>query len=174
MIGHHFSASALTSSPSTSGVCRSRGKISSPDSTRRDRTAGSASVSITALLSLSMMSRGVPFGAKSPFHTEKEIAGSIAVPAARWPGYGLTRSPPLHPRQALPPGLFSPVQSGPEGGLAARVGMQGSRRPIVLGWHLETVSRCGWVSGEQPPFVVRVAGQDRRLDQPHQCSQRLP
>jgi len=41
MSGHHFSASALTMAPSVSGVCCARGKVSSPRSRNRDRTAGS-------------------------------------------------------------------------------------------------------------------------------------
>jgi hypothetical protein len=40
------------------------------------------------------------------------------------------------------------------------------------------VARLGssheWVSGEHPPFVVRVAGQDRRLDQPRRLSNPIP
>src|ERR1700687_3567897 len=76
MSGHHFSASAFTSAPSASGVCRSRGKTSSPLSTHRDRTAGSANASPAAALSLLMTSLGVPLGAKSPNHSEKESAGS--------------------------------------------------------------------------------------------------
>jgi hypothetical protein len=70
MIGHHFSASAFTSAPSASGVCRSRGKTSSPRAASRDRTAGSASASTAAALSLPMMSLGVPLGAKSPHQGE--------------------------------------------------------------------------------------------------------
>jgi hypothetical protein len=46
--GHHFSASAFTSAPSTSGVCCSRGKISNPSPIRRERTAGSARASTAA------------------------------------------------------------------------------------------------------------------------------
>src|SRR6267378_662179 len=56
MIGHHFSASAFTSAPSVSGVCRSRGKISNPRAMKRDRTAGSASAPTAAALSLPTMS----------------------------------------------------------------------------------------------------------------------
>src|SRR6516165_1920144 len=76
MIGHHFSASAFTSVPSTSGVCRSRGKASYPSSASRERTAGSASATTAAALSLPMMSFGVPLGAKSPFHGDHEIMGN--------------------------------------------------------------------------------------------------
>ena len=63
MIGHHFSASAFCNWPSASGVCRSRGKISSPRSASRDRTAGSAKACTVASLSRLIMSFGVPFGA---------------------------------------------------------------------------------------------------------------
>jgi hypothetical protein len=70
MIGHHFLASAFTSAPSASGVCRSRGKTSYPKSARRDRTAGSASASTAAALSLPMMSFGVLLGAKNPNQAE--------------------------------------------------------------------------------------------------------
>ena len=38
MIGHHLSASAFCNALSASGVCRSRGTISSPKSARRART----------------------------------------------------------------------------------------------------------------------------------------
>ena len=76
MIGHHFSAPAFTSAPSASGVCRSRGKTSNPKSTNRDRTAGSASASTAAALSLPMTSFGVPLGAKIPYQADQEIFGS--------------------------------------------------------------------------------------------------
>jgi len=66
IIGHHFSAPAFTSAPSACGVCWSRGKMSIPSWTSRDRTAGSASASTTAAFSLPIMSFGVPLGAKSP------------------------------------------------------------------------------------------------------------
>ena len=61
-----FLGIGLTSAPSASGVCCSRGKISRPRSASRDRTAGSASASTAAALSLAMMSFGVPLGAKNP------------------------------------------------------------------------------------------------------------
>jgi hypothetical protein len=70
MRGHHFSASARCSVPSASGVCRSRGKISSPRSIKRDRTAGSARASTAVAFSLLMISRGVPLGAKNPNQVE--------------------------------------------------------------------------------------------------------
>ena len=76
MIGHHFSASALTNALSASGVCCSGGKISWPRSASRDRTARSASASAAAALSLPMMSFGVPLGAKSPYQGDHETAGS--------------------------------------------------------------------------------------------------
>jgi hypothetical protein len=49
---HHFSASAFTTAPRTSGVCRSRGKASSPSSARRARTAGSIIASTAPALEL--------------------------------------------------------------------------------------------------------------------------
>jgi hypothetical protein len=52
------------------GVCRSREKISSPRSIKRDRTAGSTSASTAAAFSLLMISRGVPLGAKNPNQVE--------------------------------------------------------------------------------------------------------
>jgi putative ABC transport system substrate-binding protein len=76
MIGHHFSASALTNAPSAAGVCCSRGKTSSPRSASRDRTAGSARASTAAALSLPMMSFGVPLGAKRPYHADQETLGN--------------------------------------------------------------------------------------------------
>ena len=76
MIGHVLSASAFTSAPSASGVCRSRGKISYPRSTNRDRTAGSVSASTAAALSLLTIPFGVPLGAKIPNQADQEIFGS--------------------------------------------------------------------------------------------------
>src|SRR5207245_11266529 len=77
MIGHHFAASAFTRPPSASAVCRSRGKISSPRAIKRDRTAGSASASTAAALSLPMMSFGVFLSAKNPYQADQESAGSL-------------------------------------------------------------------------------------------------
>jgi hypothetical protein len=51
MIGHHFSISAFCKAASAAGVCCSLGGISNPCSAKRRRTAGSASASMTALLS---------------------------------------------------------------------------------------------------------------------------
>src|SRR6516164_9888909 len=48
MIGHHFSISAFCSARSASGVCWSRGKISSPRSARRAGTLGSTNAPVTA------------------------------------------------------------------------------------------------------------------------------
>src|SRR5436309_13275895 len=64
-IGHHFSTSALWSAPRYSGDCCWRGGISWPRSCSRACTAGSASASTTAALSLPTMSFGVPLGAHS-------------------------------------------------------------------------------------------------------------
>jgi hypothetical protein len=50
----------------------------------------------------------------------------------RWPRL----CPPPRLRAESPGRTHSRTQSGPEDGLAARVGMQGSRRPIVLGRRL--------------------------------------
>ena len=73
MIGHHFSISAFWNVASPSGVCSgSRGATSSPRSANRLRTAGSASASTIAPLSLAMMSFGVPLGAKNPNHPDIE------------------------------------------------------------------------------------------------------
>jgi hypothetical protein len=77
MIGHHFSISAFWNVASPSGVCSgSRGATSSPRSANRLRTAGSASASTIAPLSLAMMSFGVPLGAKNPNHPDIESPGS--------------------------------------------------------------------------------------------------
>src|SRR5215813_4689950 len=76
MSGHHFSISAFCKAASASGVCWSRGKISISRAAKRDRTAGSASASTDAALSLPMMSFGVPLGAKSPTQLEWERAGN--------------------------------------------------------------------------------------------------
>src|SRR3954453_3576996 len=70
MIGVHFSSSALRCAASAAAVCCSGGGISCPRSARRWRTAGSASVSMVALVSRVMTSGAVPFGAHSPNQVE--------------------------------------------------------------------------------------------------------
>jgi hypothetical protein len=70
----------LLPAPSASGVCCSRGKISSPRPASRDCTAGSASASTAAALILPMMSLGVPLGAKSPNQLLLESAGKPISP----------------------------------------------------------------------------------------------
>jgi hypothetical protein len=70
-IGHHFSISAFCKAPSAAGVCWSRGGMSCPRSARRWRTAGSASTSATAALSLAIASFGVPLGTQSAVQLEK-------------------------------------------------------------------------------------------------------
>jgi hypothetical protein len=76
MIGHHFSASAFCNCRAPLGVCRSRGKISSPRSTSRDCSAGSANACTLAALRRSIISFGVRFGAKSAYQLENESDGS--------------------------------------------------------------------------------------------------
>ena len=62
MSGGHFLITASCNARRASGFCWSAGIISSPRSTSRDRVAASARASMTAALSLLMMSLGVPFG----------------------------------------------------------------------------------------------------------------
>src|SRR5262249_36396729 len=95
MSGHHFSASAFTSAPSASGVCRSRGRTSSPSSMKRDLTAGSRSASTAAALSLPMMSDGVPLGAKSPNQLEKDTVGSPISPRVGMSDAAAMRASPV-------------------------------------------------------------------------------
>src|SRR4029077_17089840 len=78
MMGHHLSISALCSAPSASGVCCSRGGISSPKSLSRSRTIGSAIASMAAALSLVMTSGGVPLGAQSALQIDIPSCGAPA------------------------------------------------------------------------------------------------
>jgi hypothetical protein len=70
MIGHHFSISPFCSASSASGICSLAEGISKPRLVSRVRTAGMARAYLPAALSLSMMSFGVPLGAKSAFQLE--------------------------------------------------------------------------------------------------------
>src|SRR5215831_751582 len=55
--------------------------MSMPRSTSQDRTAGAASASTAAALSLPMMSFGVPLGAKSAYQPEKASTGRPISPS---------------------------------------------------------------------------------------------
>src|SRR5262249_17193264 len=70
MIGHHFSISDRCNVPSASGVCCSRGTISSPRADIHWRAAGSARTATTAALSFSIIFFGVPLGAQNALQTE--------------------------------------------------------------------------------------------------------
>ena len=71
-----FDLSLLECGESFRRLFRLRGATSSPRSANRLRTAGSASASTIAPLSLAMMSFGVPLGAKNPNHPDIENPGS--------------------------------------------------------------------------------------------------
>src|SRR5262249_13771387 len=91
MIGHHFSISALWKVASASGVCCSRGEISSPRSASRARTAGSAKASTIAAFSLPMTLLGVPLGAQYAYQCEMWSPASPASSTVGIPGAAAKR-----------------------------------------------------------------------------------
>jgi hypothetical protein len=99
MIGQLLSASAFTSAPSASGVCRSRGKTSNPSSMRRERTPSLARALTTAALSLPIISVGVPLGAKNPSHAGQEER--VGNPSSRKVGMSRASAKRAHQRQSI-------------------------------------------------------------------------
>src|SRR5262249_62118644 len=91
MMDHHFSVSAFCNAESASGVCWSRGGTSMPTAATRWPTAGSASVSTSASLTMVIKPFGVPLGANKANQPKKYSPGNPASSTAGMSGADQSR-----------------------------------------------------------------------------------